>query len=84
MTVAQLMRTMTEAEFQGWQAYAARRLLPTRRQELYLAQIATVVARVNGNDQTMSDFLIQPAEDEPASEEDLKRELGFSPVNRRH
>ena len=48
MTAAGLSRAMTERELMQWQSYAARRMLPMRRLELYLAQIALVVVKAAG------------------------------------
>jgi hypothetical protein len=55
---------MPEWQFQQWQHYAARRMLPQRRLELYLAQIAMWSAKAAGvqNDQ-LTDFLFDPVED---------------------
>lgn len=76
---------MTEREFVGWQAYAAKRLLPTRRMELYLAQIAAVVARsMGGSTGTVVDFLLQPVDASAPDEdevEELRRAVGFNPRN---
>lgn len=44
MTVGDLKRRMTVAELAEWYAYARKKLLPTRRIEHYLAQIAQVQA----------------------------------------
>ena len=65
---------MSEPEFQAWQIYAARRMLPQRRMELYLAQIAMLIARTMGGakDVDITDFLFDPAEPdvEPTAEEE--------------
>lgn len=51
---------MPEREFRQWVAYASKRLLPTRRLEAYLAQVASVVAQCAGNkDITLPDFLLE-------------------------
>lgn len=88
MTTAGLRRAMTERELREWQAYAARRMLPQRRTELYLAQIALVVAKAMGGakDATLGDFLFDP-EDEPVDEpqgaadllDQAKEFFGFAP-----
>jgi len=58
-TVATLERSMSEREFRQWIAYASKRLLPTRRLEAYLAQVASVLAQTAGNsDLTLVDFLL--------------------------
>lgn len=43
-----LKRAMTEREFGAWQVYARDRMLPWRRVELYLAQIAMYIATAMG------------------------------------
>jgi len=83
--VTTLARVMTEREFRSWQKYAERRMLPTRRMEFYLAQIALLIARTMGNNQeaTLADFLFDP--DAESSEDDLeaaKEALDFSPRNK--
>lgn len=86
MPVTALARTLTEREFRQWQVYAARRMLPTRRFEMYLAQIAFLIARTMGSasEMTMSDFLFDPSEDEPVDDEEaVKQAFGFSPRNRK-
>lgn len=85
MPVTTLARVMTEREFRGWQRYAERRMLPTRRMEFYLAQIALLIARTMGNKQeaTLADFLFDP--DAESSEDDLeaaKEAFDFSPRNK--
>lgn len=59
MSVATIRSTMTERELRLWMAYAAEKMLPTRRLEAYLAQIALVVARCVGSaeDISIADFL---------------------------
>ena len=44
MTVAELKQSMTEGEFVLWQHYARKKMLPARRLEMYLAQVAQVTA----------------------------------------
>lgn len=74
--VGALSRTMGEAEFKGWQVYAARRMLPQRRLEIYLAQIAMLIAVSNGaKDVDITDFLFDPAE--PESEPTAEEEAAF-------
>ena len=69
MTAAGLSRAMTERELMQWQSYAARRMLPMRRLELYLAQIALVVVKAAGGakNATLSDFMFDEA---PAADQD--------------
>ena len=60
MTVAWLSRSMSEREFRAWQRYAATRCMPSRRIEAYMAQIASVIAQVNGNsDMSIADFILE-------------------------
>jgi hypothetical protein len=68
MTSAGLGRAMTERELGQWRAYAAKRMLPMRRVELYLAQIALLVVKTMGGqaDAKLSDYLFDP---EPEAEE---------------
>ncbi len=66
---------LPEAEFRDWQRYAARRMLPSRRVEMYLAQIAMWTARMAGaKDVDLADFMFDPSdaegEDEPTAEEE--------------
>lgn len=85
MTTAGLRRAMTERELREWQAYAARRMLPQRRIELYLAQIALVVAKASGGakDAALADFLFDPEDEAPESGADAleqaKEFFGFAP-----
>lgn len=59
-----LLRGMPLADLQLYQRYTARRGFPGRRVELLLAQVALVLARVNGNQGAdISDFLMDPEDD---------------------
>lgn len=50
---------MTEREFRGWLRFSGKHLLPSRRQELYLAQVAYVIAQTAGTtDMTLKDFIL--------------------------
>jgi len=70
-TKAGLSRAMTERELMEWQVYASRRMLPMRRLELYLAQIALVVVKAAGGakNATLADFLFDPSEATAEEEE---------------
>lgn len=86
MPAAALARTLTEREFREWNQYAARRMLPTRRLEMYLAQIAFLIARTMGNasEMTMTDFLFDPVSSEDVAVDDvdaMRQAFGFSPRN---
>lgn len=75
---------MPEWQFQQWQHYAARKMLPSRRLELYLAQIASVLAQVNGaKNAQLTDFLFDPPEPEaivgPADPAAAEKFFGFAP-----
>lgn len=82
-----LARTMTEAEFGDWQSYASTRMLPWRRVEMYLAQIALLIARTmgghEGND--IRAFMFDAADEPQESAEDqaaaAREFFGFSPIN---
>ena len=72
-TVATLKATMLEREFRAWEIYASRKMLPTRRIEVYLAQVAQAMA--GGK---LADYLLdQPVEDQP-----LIDEIGFNPIKK--
>jgi hypothetical protein len=77
MTVDALSRSMTERELGRWAKYARQQMLPTRRVERYLAQIAfAVVKTIPGSKaQSLTDFLIsfvpQPIKAAPLKAEDL-------------
>ena len=72
---------MPETEFQQFQNYAARKMLPHRRVEMYLAQIALLIAKTMGGraDAVLSDYLFDPVEQEAASTEDAKVFFAFNP-----
>lgn len=67
-SVAALERGMSEAELNQWYAYRAKKMLPHRRQEYYLAQIALqVFASGGGKNLKLSDFMF----DKQAKESDV-------------
>ena len=79
-----LARTMTEREFQRWQKYARSRLLPTRRLEYYMAQIAQLIAITMGGakDVGLQDYLIELRQEEVAEVVDLeaaRKAFGYNP-----
>ena len=86
MTAAGLSGSMTERELWQWQRYAARRMLPQRRIEMYLAQIALVVAKCMGGakDASLADFLFDPEPDggDAGDLDEAKEFFGFSPTGR--
>lgn len=84
-----MARTMTESEFFEWQAYASKRMLPQRRLELYLAQIAMMIAVHSGGAKNarLSDYMFDPApkddeDGDEASVEEAVAFFGFNPINK--
>lgn len=76
-----LAATLPEREFVAYQRHAARRMLPTRRLEMQLAQLSMLLCKVNGNkDVTLRDFLFEP-EDEPTVD-DMYEFFDFKPRNK--
>jgi hypothetical protein len=75
LPVGVLSRLLTEREFRAWDRYARRKMLPQRRIELYLAQIAKTVAQsIGGSNAKLSDFLFDPPDPDappPINENDL-------------
>lgn len=69
MPVHTLQQTMPEADFLLYAAYAAKRMLPSRRLEVYLAQLTAVFAQTNGGQAKTSDFLLDPVEQGSGPEE---------------
>jgi hypothetical protein len=66
------LRSMPMDDLRLYQRYTARRSFPGRRIELLLAQVALVLARVNGNENTyIQDFLFDPQEPEDPAQRDL-------------
>jgi len=84
LPVGVLSRLLTERELWEWDRYARKRMLPTRRLELYLAQIAHVAARTAGADVSLSDFLFDPKPPEPTAVdiEEVRKAFGFNPRSR--
>ena len=87
MPAGALARAMPEREFRDWQRYAARRMLPQRRVEMYLAQIAMLIAKTAGGaaGKGLDDFLLDPPPDEDAGPADdlaaAAEFFGFRPRN---
>lgn len=72
---------MPEREFARWRRYASRRGLPMRRLEIYLAQIAMLIAQtMGGSTATLRDFLFD-AEPEPEQIDvkALQEAFGYKP-----
>lgn len=73
---------MPEREFQQFQDYAARRMLPSRRMELYMAQLAMLFAKSGGaQDVELSDFLFDPEDDAPPTFDEVAEAFEFRPRN---
>jgi hypothetical protein len=62
MSTHSLAHTLTEDELQDWRRYAAHRMLPQRRIELLLAQIAQLIAAYCGRvpNTRLQDYLFDP------------------------
>jgi len=82
LPVGVLSRLLTEREFRAWDRYARRKMLPSRRVELYLAQIARYIAQtMGGADAPLSAFLFDPQPDAPdeVDLDEMKKAFGFNP-----
>jgi C4-dicarboxylate transporter len=80
---------MPERDFRRWIKYSNRKALPLRRLELYLAQIAMLIAHtMGGSEAPLASFLFDPkAADEPVTKvamQELKQAFGFAPRRRGH
>lgn len=78
---------MSESELTEWAAFANQRMLPQRRLELYLAQIAMMVAVHAGGvkNAKLTDYMFDPvseADDDEASVEEAVAFFGFNPINK--
>lgn len=79
-----LAEEMTEREFRQWVKYAKTKGLPARRNEVYMAQVSWVLARVmGGNDSAkLEDFMFDFEDESQEGEVDLeaaKEAFGFAP-----
>jgi hypothetical protein len=87
-TVEELEDRMSGVEYGLWVRYAEQRILPWRRMEFYLAQLARLIAATMGGqtDATTRDFLFDRAEDEPEDDDDEEdaaaKFFGFAPRKR--
>jgi len=81
MPAETLARQMSERELQAWSRRAATHGLPHRRLEWLLAQVAFVIAKVNGaKDVTIKDFMLRSVEhSDPSDLEAAKVAFGFKP-----
>lgn len=75
---------LTERDFARWSRYARRRMLPQRRIELYLAQIAMLIAQtMGGSNSGLSDFLFDPKpEPNEIDVEEVRKAFGYKPSKR--
>lgn len=84
-----LARRMTEREFHQWARRNARRWLPARRMEWYLAQIAHLIAVTMGGakDTAVSDFMLElespTAEPAGADPDEARQFFGFKPRHKK-
>jgi hypothetical protein len=70
MPFEQLKRVMTERELQAWSRYTHANLMPSRRLELYMAQLTCWVVRMLGNkNANIEDFIIELAVDDQPEKE---------------
>jgi len=87
-TVGGLSKVMTERELGDWAEYARTNLLPMRRIEWALAQIALLIATTMGGakDMKITDFMLDTSEaDEPADDPEevaaqARAFFGFNPT----
>lgn len=83
----ELARRMPQREFKAWGKYASQKLLPTRRMEFYMAQIALLIATTMGGakDATLQDYLFdpEPPDDTEPDLEALKAAFDFRPVRKK-
>ncbi len=88
------LRGLSLADLRLYQRYTARRSFPGRRVELLLAQVALVLAQVNGNkDVTLRQFLFdpppevdedgEPPPDPEQAAEQVAAFFGYTPRKRR-
>ncbi len=63
-SLKELKSRMSEREFVKWNLYSEKYMLPQRRLELYLAQIALLIAKTMGGMEgaKLQDFLFDPPE----------------------
>lgn len=85
-----LARMMTEREFRRWIAYRGKRMWPMQRMEMYLAQIAQLIAITMGGakEAKITDYLIElrqagPVESEVVDLKEIREAFGYSPRKRK-
>lgn len=83
-TLQELKRDMSEMEFEKWYRYSGKYMLPQRRLELYLANIAMTVAQSGGaTDLHLEDFLFDPVAPPMTAQQAFENDarlLGFAPT----
>lgn len=84
MPVSVLARSMTEEELRDWRTYDNRFILPSRRLQLQLAQIAMLIAVCMGGakDAKLEDYLFDPPPTPKETKrmlDDAKQFFGFAP-----
>lgn len=86
MTLDDLKKRLSEKEFLKWDRYSTRYMLPQRRLEVYLAQIAMWIAKTGMQGMegaVVQDFLFDPPDFPMLPEDALKNDmevLGFAPT----
>ena len=74
LPVGVLSRLLTERELRAWRRYAERKMLPSRRVEIYLAHIARYIAiTMGGSKAPLTAFLL----DRPSGDEIPPNEFDF-------
>lgn len=78
-----MTRSMTELELHEWARYAGRHLLPMRRIEIHLAQIAHLIAvTMGGSKAKLEDFMLKPAAPKGSNVvniEEVRKAFDFKP-----
>ena len=79
------LRKMSADDLTLYRAYTAKRMFPSRRAELLMAQASMLIAKTMGGAKnvTLQDFLFDPVEEKPAAEmtvEEIRASFGFNPV----
>lgn len=90
MTSETMLRAMSEREFVSWQRYADAHMLPLKRIEVYLAQIALMIVKTMSSSAgrlTLDDFLLKRQVEESNEGKDrvqvAREAFGFKPRAKR-
>jgi len=73
---------MSNTQFLRWQKYAATRMFPSQRLELYLMQVAMIIGKVMGGSKaSLQDYVIErkATGDDEDNLEAAKEAFGFKP-----